>query len=139
QFKAEDRDKRCLIPGEDGKLIRCPDSNKCSECKYYHTRENYGTVTFSDLATEDEEGKITEFDPPAPENYDSGDRYMRLLTGFISFAAERNPQFKEIIELLVEGNSRRQVAELMGLPKSTVIDKVAKLRKLCDEFLENQI
>ena len=138
-FKAEDRDKRCLIPGVDGKLIRCPDSNKCSECSYYYTRENYGTVTFSDLATEDDEGTITEFDPPAPENYDSGDRYMRLLTDFISFAAERDPQFKAIIELLVDGNSRRQVAEQMGLPKSTVIDKVAKLRKLCDEFLENQI
>lgn len=128
-----------MIQGEDGKLIHCPESNKCSKCKNYNTRENYGTVTFSDLATVDDEGRITEFDPPTPENYESGDRCMRLLTDFINFALERNPQFKEIIELLVEGNSRRQVAEMMGLPKSTVIVKVAKLRKLCDEFLENQI
>lgn len=139
QFKAEDRDKRCLVTGEDGKLIRCPECNKCSECSYYYTRENYGTVTFSDLAKEEDDGEMIEFDPVAPENYDSGDRYMRLLTDFIAFAAKRDPQFKAMIELLVDGNSRRQVAEQMGIPKSTVIDKVAKLRKLCDEFLENQI
>lgn len=139
EFKAEDRDKRCAVPGKDGKLIRCPECNKCTECSYYYTRENYGTVTFSDLATEGDDGELIEFDPAAPDNYDSNDRCMRMLADFISFASERDPEFKTIIELLIDEMSRRQVAEMMGLPKSTVIDKVAKLRKLCDKFLENQI
>ena len=139
QFKAEDRDKRCLVPGEDGKLIRCPDCNKCSEGEYYSTREDYGTVTFSDLAKEADDGEMIEFDPPAPENYDSGDRYMRMLRDFIDFASERDPQFKAMIELLVDGNSRRQVAEQMGIPKSTVIDRVKKLRGIWDEFIDNLI
>jgi len=55
----------------------------------------------------------------------------------INFASEKDPQFKSMIELLVDGNSRRQVAEQMGLPKSTVIDRVTKLRKLWDEFADN--
>lgn len=137
QFKAEDRDKRCQVPGKDGKLIRCPECNKCSECKYYYTRENYGTATFSDLATEGDDGEMIEFDPPAPENYDSGDRYMRMLNDFIKFASDRDPQFKAMIELLVDGNSRRQVAEQMGIPKSTLIDRVKKLRGIWDEFIDN--
>lgn len=137
QFKSEDRDKRCSVPGKNGKLIRCPECNKCSECKYYYTRENYGTVTFSDLATEGNDGELIEFDPPAPDNYDSNDRYMRMLEDFIVFASERDPEFKTMIELLVDGNSRRQVAAQMGLPKSTVIDRVSKLRRLWDEFADN--
>ena len=31
QFKAEDRDKRCSLPGKSGKLTRCPECNKYSE------------------------------------------------------------------------------------------------------------
>ena len=137
QFKAEDRDKRCAVPGKDGKLIRCPECNKCSECKYYYTRDNYGTATFSDLSTEGDDGELMEFDPAAPEDYNSSERYLRLLADFINFASEKDPQFKSMIELLVDGNSRRQVAEQMGLPKSTVIDRVTKLRKLWDEFADN--
>ena len=103
QFKAEDRDKRCSVPGKSGKLIRCSECNKCSECRYYFTRENYGTVTFSDLATLGDDGETFEFDPSAPDNYDSTDRYMRILEDFISFASERDPEFKTMIELLVDG------------------------------------
>ena len=52
-------------------------------------------------------------------------------------ASGRDPGFKTMIELLVDGNSRRKVAEQMGLPKSTVIDRVSKLRRLWDEFADN--
>lgn len=60
-----------------------------------------------------------------------------MLEDFIKFASDRDPQFKAMIELLVDGNSRRQVAAQMGLPKSTVIDRVSKLRRLWDEFADN--
>ena len=32
ELKKEDRDQRCFIAGKKGKLIRCPEKNKCSEC-----------------------------------------------------------------------------------------------------------
>lgn len=137
QFKAEDRDKRYAVPGEDGKLIRCPECNKCSECEYYYKRDNYGTSTFRVLATEGDDGELMEFDPAAPDDYNSSDRYLLMLADFINFASDRDPDFKTMIELLVDGNSRRQVAEQMGLPKSTVIDRVTKLRRLWDEFADN--
>ena len=137
QFKAEDRDKRCPVPGESGKLIRCPDERKCSECPYYLKRENYGTATFSTLSMEGDGGEVIEFEPETPENYFSGDRYLRMLVDFINYASERNPEFKTMVQLLLDGKSRRQIADELGLPKSTVIDRVAKLRKLADEFFDN--
>lgn len=60
-------------------------------------------MTFSDLATLGDDGETLEFDPSAPDNYDSTDRYMRILEDFISFASERDPEFKTMIELLVDG------------------------------------
>lgn len=137
EFKAEDRDKRCAVPGEDGKLIRCPESRKCSECTYYLKREEYGTALFSDLSVEGDDGETMEYDPAAPENYNDGDRYLRMLKGLIEYASAKDPNFRLMIELLLDGKSRRQIAEELGIPKSTVIDRVAKLRKIADEFLEN--
>ena len=137
EFKAEDRDKRCSVPGKNGKLIRCPDERKCSECPYYLKREHYGTATFSDLTAKGDDGEEIEFEPESPENYCSGDRYLRMLDDLIKYAAEIDPEYGTMIQLLHDGMSRRQVAEALGIPKSTVIDRVAKLRKITDEFFDN--
>ena len=137
EFKAADRDKRCKVPGKNGKLIRCPDSRKCSECPHYLKREEYGTVLFSDLSVVGDDGEIMEYDPPAPENYNDGDRYLRMLDELIEYAGSKDPEFRLLIELLLDGKSRRQIAKELGIPKSTVIDRVAKLRKITDEYLEN--
>ena len=137
EYKSEDRDKRCAIPGENGKLIRCPECNKCCDCKYYYTRDYYGTATFSDLSVTGEDGDIIEYETESPENYDSAERYVRMLAELIQHVTEIDPSFGTMMQLLHDGKSRRQVADEMGLPKSTVIDRVAKLRKITDEFLDN--
>ncbi|MFQ7106913.1 MAG: hypothetical protein ACLRQ4_17115, partial [Neglectibacter timonensis] len=35
EIKREDRDGRCMVKGKNGKLIRCPESNRCEECKHF--------------------------------------------------------------------------------------------------------
>lgn len=137
EFKAGERDKRCAVPGEDGKLIRCPECNKCSECKYYYTRNYFGTATFSALSVAGDDGEPMEYEAESPTNYDSGERYIRILAELIQHVTEIDPSFGKMIQMLHDGKSRRQVAEEMGIPKSTVIDRVAKLRKITDEFLDN--
>ena len=49
EFKAEDRDKRCQISDGKGHAIRCPESNKCKDCPFYHSldKKGYGTLTLS--------------------------------------------------------------------------------------------
>ena len=34
ELKAAERAKRGLVPGKDGKLIRCPDGTDCNQCPY---------------------------------------------------------------------------------------------------------
>ena len=136
QFKAEDRDKRCAVPGERGKLIRCPEDNKCSKCPYYLTREEYGTALFSSLAQVDEDGNMQDFEPASPTNYYESNRELRLLADLIQYVSEIAPEYGTIIQLLYDGYSRRELAAEMGLPKSTVIDKTKKLHAMAKSFFE---
>lgn len=122
---------------ESGKLIRCPECNKCSECPYYAARNEYGTATFSALAVEGDDGELIDYDPAAPENYNDSDRYLHILADLISHVAEIDLRFGTMIQLLHDGKSRREVAEEMGLPKSTVIDQVSRLKGITEEFLNN--
>ncbi|WP_322169444.1 hypothetical protein [Acutalibacter caecimuris] len=32
EIKREDRDGQCMVKGKNGKLIHCPESNRCEEC-----------------------------------------------------------------------------------------------------------
>ena len=136
QFKAEDRDKRCAVPGERGKLIRCTEDNKCSKCPYYLTREEYGTALFSSLAQVDEDGNMQDFEPASPTNYYESNRELRLLADLIQYVSEIAPEYGTIIQLLYDGYSRRELAAEMGLPKSTVIDKTKKLHAMAKSFFE---
>lgn len=141
EFKKEDRDRRCLIGDGKGHLIRCQETNKCSECPYYYSLDKraYGTATFSSLAMEDEDGKVTEFEPEAPEGYGDGERYARILKDLIEHVAELDPEGAEILRLLEQNKSRREVARILNKPKSTVIDKVNKLKPIVQDFLDNII
>lgn len=141
EFKKEDRDRRCLIGDGKGHLIRCPETNKCSKCPYYYSLDKraYGTATFSSLAMEDEEGKVAEFEPEALKVYNDGERYVRILKDLIEHVAEFDPEGAEMLRLLEQNKSRREVAKILNKPKSTVIDKVDKLKPIVQEFLDNII
>lgn len=136
EFKKKDRDKRCTISDGKGYLIRCPETNKCSECPYYYSLDKraYGTATFSSLTKEDEDGKVTEFEPEAPEGYGDGERYARILKDLIEYVAELDPEGAEMINLLEQNKSRREIAKILNKPKSTVIDKVNKLKPIVQEL-----
>ena len=111
------------------------------EYSHYYSLDKraYGTATFSSLAKEDEDGKVTEFEPEASEGYGDGERYARILKELIEYVAELDPEGAEMIKLLEQNKSRREIAKILNKPKSTVIDKVNKLKPIVQEFLDNII
>lgn len=137
EFKSADRDNRCAVSNGHGKLIRCPECNKCSDCDYYYKRNSYGTVLFSDLAVEGNDGEMIDYEAKSPEGYYDGERYIRMLTDLIAHANEINPTYGHVIELLLDRNSRRGVASEMGLAQSTLTDQVARLKPIVIDFLKN--
>ena len=54
EIKREDRDGRCMVKGKNGRLIRCPESNRCEECKHFSeaSRERNKPASLSVLMDE---------------------------------------------------------------------------------------
>ena len=57
----------------------------------------------------------------------------------IKHVAELDPEGAEMLRLLEQNKSRREVARILDKPKSTVIDKVNKLKPIVQDFLDNII
>lgn len=141
ELKAEDRDKRCEVSNGKGKLIRCPESNKCSQCPYSTSldKKNFGTLTFSCLAAENEDEEETDFEAVAPAAYGSADIYLGMLNELISRVQEIDPNYGRILQLLSDGFSHREIADEIGMGKSTVTDKVARVKAIVVDLLDNMI
>jgi len=141
EFKAEDRDKRCEVRNGKGKLIRCPESTKCSQCPYATSldKKNFGTLTFSCLSAENEDGEEAYFEAIAPATYGSADIYFGMLDELISRVQEIDPNYGRILQLLSDGFSHREIAVEIGIGKSTVTDKVAKIKEIAMDLLDDMI
>ena len=85
EFKKEDRDARCFVSDGKGHLIKCPECNRCSECAYNLSwnKESGRTKTFSELAMVNDTDEVTEFDPAAPNDYNTADTYEKILEALI--------------------------------------------------------
>lgn len=141
EFKAEDRGKRCEVSNGKGKLIRCPESNKCSQCPYANSldKKNFGTLTFSCLAAENEDEEETDFEAVAPATCGSADIYLGMLNELINRVQEIDPNYGRILQLLSDGFSHREIADEIGMGKSTVTDKVARVKAIVMDLLDNMI
>lgn len=141
EFKAEDRDKRCEVSNGKGKLIRCPESNKCSQCSYATSldKKNFGTLTFSCLSTGNEDGTNTDFEFAAQTTYNSADVYLDMLSELISHVQEIDPNYGRILQLLSDGFSHREIAAETGMGKSTVSDKVRKIKEIVKDLFDDMI
>lgn len=141
ELKAEDRDKRCEVSNGKGKLIRCPESNKCSQSPYSTSldKKNFGTLTFSCLSAENEDGEESDFEAVAPTTYGAADIYLGMLNELINRVNEIDPNYGKILQLLSDGFSHREIADEIGMGKSTVTDKVTKIKAIVIDLLDNMI
>ena len=119
--KREDRSGRCMVIGRHGKLIRCPESNRCKGCQRA-------------LQVTREENKAVSIDIVEDKANFSGmeDRVIDqiLLEQLIDKASELSPQHGEIFRLMLEGLSQEDIGEEVGLKQRTVSNRIKDIRKL---------
>ena len=62
EYHREYRNTRCLVPGKNKPLIRCPESNRCSACPYGVTSENRRSnlVSFDELVENESEEMLAD-------------------------------------------------------------------------------
>ena len=124
EIKREDRDGRCMVKGKNGRLIRCPESNRCEECKRFSeaSRERNKPASLSILMDEGTE--------PAAEGAFDDVIYETILEDLISMLTEIKPKYGRIFRLLYDGATQQEMADELGIKQRTVSDDIRKIRSL---------
>jgi len=138
EARAESREKRCLLPDRHGGLVRCPAENSCKDCEKcldagFTTNHplSYEKLTQGDS----EDDRILEL-PDRSEFMEDVHSSMLLenLTAYL--ATFPDPSYVPILRLLYEQYEIREIAARLGIPWSTAKDRVTRVRKILQEYLE---
>lgn len=137
--KAEDRERRCLIPDGKGGFIMCPECNKCSECKKKGSFDfdRNRPLSLDKLREGDEEDDRT-YDPAAKTDVEGDAMIQATLEMLLERLHALSPEYASIFELLYNQFTVKEVAEELDIPWSTAKDRINKVRKLAQEFYGNK-
>lgn len=132
EIKREDRDGRCMVKGKNGKLIRCPESNRCEECKHFSevSRERNKPASLSVLMEEGAE-------PVAERAFEEDVIYETILEDLIAMLSEIKPKYGRIFRLLYDGATQQEMADELGIKQRTVSDDIKKIRSLVQPLVKD--
>lgn len=132
EIKREDRDGRCMVKGKNGKLIRCPESNRCEECKRFPevSRERNKPASLSALMDEGAE-------PAAEGSFEEDVIYETILEDLIAMLSEIKPKYGRIFRLLYDGATQQEMADELGIKQRTVSDDIKKIRSLVQPLVKD--
>ncbi|MGE9841956.1 hypothetical protein ACQQ91_08475 [Selenomonas bovis] len=130
--QAEMRRKRCMVRGKSGKLIRCPESEKCEHCPFFldGKKEIYEPASVEYLVV-NEATDAALLAASAEEQTVS-----RLLTDEIWAAvAELGDAYVAVLGLRAQGKKQSEIARELHIPPRTVSDMMMKMRTVVSEIL----
>lgn len=132
EIKREDRDGRCMVKGKNGRLIRCPESNRCEECNHFSeaSRERNKPASLSVLMNEGAE-------PIAEGSFEEDIIYETILEDLISMLSEIKPKYGRIFRLLYDGATQQEMADELGIKQRTVSDDIKKIRSLVQPLVKD--
>lgn len=132
EIKREDRDGRCMVKGKNGKLIRCPESNRCEDCERFSEvcRERNKTTSLSFLVDEGAE-------PVAEGLFEDDILYKMLLEDLVAMLNEIKPKYGRIFRLLYDGATQQEMADELGIKQRTVSDDIKKIRSLVQPLVKD--
>ena len=120
------------IKRENGRLIRCPESNRCEECKHFSetSRERNKPASLSVLMDEGAE-------PAAEGSFEEDVIYETILEDLIAILSEIKPKYGRIFRLLYDGASQQEMADELGIKQRTVSDDIKKMRSLVQPLVKD--
>lgn len=132
EIKREDRDGRCMVKGKNDRLIRCPESNRCEECKHFSeaSRERNKPASLSVLMDEGAE-------PAAEGSFEEDVIYETILEDLIAMLSEIKPKYGRIFRLLYDGATQQEMADELGIKQRTVSDDIKKIRSLVQPLVKD--
>lgn len=125
ELKREARERRCVVPGKGGRLIRCPDSRSCTSCPHYQ-RINLEDNRPSSVEQMVLQGK----EPSVAGAFEDMVADFALLDVLVKRLAEIDPEYVEILRLLIDEIPQSTIAELLHMKPRTLSDRVKRIRKI---------
>ena len=126
---------RCIVPGERKPFVKCPDTNKCSECRYGRTPETKQAAFVSIEALVDSGWE------PAPE--ESVEQQAIAKTEYEDLRALMDAEDVRIAQALeakvVFGDSVKKIAQDLGVSEPRVYQLIARAKKIGKEYREMNI
>ena len=124
--KKEQRESKCMVPGKDGRLVRCRKTNaECAECPYS------ANVTFE----ENKSASLTYLTDEGAEPVVDGAMEANtvasiLFDQFNAMVTEVNTRYGDVFRLLYDGKTQAQIAEALHMKPRTVSDDVRRIRAI---------
>ena len=132
EIRAKHRDgvrkSRCMVIGKRGKLIRCDERNRCSECPFGRTPEN----------REPQEISWDELEGYEAESYDTtADEVMARLgrQALIEKLKAADPRLATVFQMQQEGYDIPDIMAELNLSQRRVYDLVKKVKTIAAEVL----
>lgn len=131
--KRESRERRCVVSGKEGKLIRCPDSRFCVQCPHYQH------IDMEDNKPSSVEMLVEKSAEPAASNVFEDDVVnLMLLDVLIERATELNPEYSEILRLMLDELPQAEIAKRLHINPRTLNDKIQRIRELARIIFNEQ-
>ena len=125
KYTKRSRDDRCLVPGKSGRLIVCPEKNRCEECPFKDSK--IPRVISMDAFQEaggDLEARGTDM---------LGD----LLTNeFLEYVQQVKPECYPVLDMKLEGFSVAEISRELELPYHVIRYRLDQVRVLATEFFK---
>ena len=133
--KAEDRERRCLIPDGKGGYIMCPECNKCRECTKYHSLnfESNRPISLEKFIEGDGDDDRA-FDVASATDVEGDAMVFATLDILIEHLTKLNKEYGHIFEMLFDQWGVKEIAEELNIPWSTAKDRIKKVQKLAQEY-----
>ena len=132
EVKAEEREGRCLVADGKGGLIRCPEENRCFNCK------KTGSLSFDTFlpSSIDKLAEEADFDIGDSRNGIEDITWEILADQTEDYIRSKSPESAEIFRRTYNQEGQTEIAKAMGIPVGSMGRKIEKMRKLAQEFLE---
>lgn len=126
EMKRNEREGKCMVPGKDGRLVRCRKTNaECVECPYC-AGVSFGANRVASLTDLAEDGR----EPEAEGSVEDDIVGSVLFDQFNAMVTEVNTRYGDVFRLLYDGKTQAQIAEALQMKPRTVSDDVRKIRAI---------
>lgn len=128
KYSKRSREDRCLVRGKSGRLIVCPEENKCSACPFGNG-ERLPQVVSTDALYE----AGMELEAPGTDELDRLNWEL-----FLEYLQRMNPQCYEVLGMKLEGATVAEISRELGVPYHVVRYLSDKIRGIAADYFGDE-